>query len=182
MDPELGNLGLPDDFFLAERLRETLAPSELATLMLQEVEADLESPSILERQLRLVDVQARHAATLRTNGMLVRAYIEASEVDFRNEKRRIMPSGVAYHAVVFCRSQEDTEGKPRQVADIRFLTEEYVNNAPRQGKYEVYVAIDGKPQATFNEDDVNVLRNQVIELRDLQSDLNLSADLTEVRS
>ncbi|HSD56408.1 MAG TPA: hypothetical protein VLA92_04625 [Candidatus Saccharimonadales bacterium] len=182
IDPE-SNSFESEDLPSLEGLEPTFSAADLGTLILGGIEAEMAPPTTLEKQFRLLDIQARHRQELESSGVLMRAYLQASEIDFRNESAPILPDNTPYQVQVFSRIRAISNGGTQRIAGIRFVTNEpnQTGTVDRR-RYDVLVAIEGDPYPPFHQAEVDILREQVRELQSLQEELNLSTDLTRISS
>lgn len=171
-DPELNN---QDPSHVA------FTDADIGHLLL--IQASLENPlsPTEERQLKLIDIQARHHRQLHESGLLWRAVIAASEYDVKQENVKPMPE-VPYQVKVFKRPAILPDKRVVHALGVRFVTQEpdaTGNYAPTN--YDVCIVLDNEPYPPFTEDEAGIIIGQITELSSLQEELQLSSDLTQVR-
>jgi hypothetical protein len=183
-DPEYSNSGAPEsEVFTLGTLRSELSPSDLGAFMLMEATLNSTTPeltSIEQKQLRLADIQQRHHLELQDQDVLIRAYINVSEIDFREESRPLLPASVPFRAKVF-QSLRRYNDKSVEVLGIRFATiyPDAEGNVDER-TYDVLVTLGDETYPPFGEEDAQIVRAQIKELRALQTELSLEADLSRV--
>jgi hypothetical protein len=171
-DPELHRQGPPHVAF---------SEADLGYLIL--IQENLENPLLPheDRQLRLIDVQAKHHRQLQESGLLWRAVIAASEYDVKHEDVKPMPE-IPYQVRIFRRQARLPDKQIVEATGIRFVTSEQDssgNYSPTN--YDVCIALGKQAYPPFVEEEAELILRQVEELAALQAELHLSDDLTMVR-
>ena len=151
------------------------SPESLGHLLLMDLKEEAEPFSDHEeRCLTLLDLQKKHAETLQSEGVLWRAYADATTADPCNPQKPLLDINAPFRACVY-RLQGLRGGVHTEIGGVRFI----VTRLRVDGKYaeenvDVPVYVNDKHRRAFTRQNTDVVMGLVGELETYKEELRLS--------
>jgi hypothetical protein len=128
----------------------------------------------------LLDIQTRHSGELQEDGVLWRAYMDATGYDVNSPDKLLLDTSLPYRACVY-RLRGTKNQVPTEVGGIRFIT----THLDESGGYsethiDVPVYVNDKPRRGYGGVGIETVARQVAELEAAKVKLHLKFDLAGI--
>lgn len=164
-----------------ELVDSTLSRESLGHLLLMGVSHEADPLSEYEqRYASLLDMQTRHSGELQEEGVLWRAYMDATGYDISSPDKALLDPSLPYRACVY-RLRGTKNLVPTEVGGVRFITTHLDGSGDYSETHiDVPVYVNDKPRRGYGGVAIETVTRQVAELEAARENLHLRFDLAGV--